>query len=161
MNEEMKQIIKDQPFTIIATITPKGLPHMIVAEDIWLVDDELLVFGRWQMHQTERNLLNDPQTIVMGVDADKRRSVRFFGKGKFVKRKELKLDRTADRFDEFLVVTTHRIQYGQWGEDTNTDFAFDHHSGCEYYEYIVDLQFPCFHIAFPRPQYIRNRSSLH
>ncbi|MFX0114102.1 MAG: pyridoxamine 5'-phosphate oxidase family protein [Candidatus Hodarchaeota archaeon] len=127
MNEEMKQIIENQPFSVIATLNPKGIPHLIVAIDKWIIDDELLVFGRWQMHQTAQNLLNNPLIIILGVDPEKRRSVRFFGKGKFAKRKELKLGRNADRFDEFLVVSIHRIQYGQWGEDTNTDFAFDHH----------------------------------
>ncbi|MFQ5978271.1 MAG: pyridoxamine 5'-phosphate oxidase family protein [Candidatus Heimdallarchaeota archaeon] len=127
MNSEMKQIVENQPYTIIATLPSKGTPHLIVAQDKWIIDDELLVFGRWQMHQTEKNLRNNPLTVVLAVDPDKRRSVRFFGKGKFVKRKELKLNRSADRFDEFLVVKIHRIQYGQWGEDTNTDFAFDHH----------------------------------
>ncbi|MFW9914233.1 MAG: pyridoxamine 5'-phosphate oxidase family protein [Candidatus Thorarchaeota archaeon] len=127
MNEEMREIIKNQPYVVIATLSPNGLPHLIVVEDKWIIDDELLVFGRWQMHQTGQNLRKNPLTIVLGVDTAKRRSIRFFGRGKFVKRKGLKLNKKADRFDEFLVVKVHRIQFGQWGSDSNTDFAFDHH----------------------------------
>ncbi len=122
----MKEIVLNQPFSVVATIQEDKLPHLIVVSDKWIIDDEILVFGRWQMKETEKNLDKNSMVIVLGIDPEKRRSVKFFGKGYFEKRKKLPLDKKADRFDEFLVVNIKRIQYGQWGQDTNTDFAFDH-----------------------------------
>ncbi|MHA2295495.1 MAG: pyridoxamine 5'-phosphate oxidase family protein [Candidatus Hodarchaeales archaeon] len=128
MSEEMKDIVENQPFLVVSTIKPDGIPHLIVVTNSWIFDgDEKLALARWQMVNTEENLKRDPNStvIILATDPKKRRSVRFFGEGYFKKREELKLPEEANKFNEFLVVDVKRIQYGQWGKDTNMDFAYD------------------------------------
>jgi len=123
MSTEMRETIEKQPYIVVSTITPEGMPHMIVASDKWIVNDAL-VLGRWQMVKTEENLKKNPIAIAIVIDPDKRRSVRFFGEGTFKKKEELQLPENANN-KEYLVIDIKRIQYGQWGADTNVDFASD------------------------------------
>lgn len=124
MSDEMIDIVKSQPFVVISTITAEGVPHLIVASEKKVIDEgEKLALGRWQMSKTEENLENNSTVIVMAIDPKKRRSVRFFGEGKFEKKENL--DLPEGKAKEYLVVDIKRIQYGQWGKDTNVDFAVD------------------------------------
>ncbi|MHA1170124.1 MAG: pyridoxamine 5'-phosphate oxidase family protein, partial [Candidatus Hodarchaeales archaeon] len=126
LNDEMREIYENQPFIIAATINQdNGLPHMIVIADKWMVDNSTLAFGRWQMRKTAENLQKNNIVIVIAVDPEKNRSVRFFGDGSFKENKDLDLPDEASKFKEFLVVDIKRIQYGQWGKDTNVDFSYD------------------------------------
>lgn len=125
MSDEMLDTVNKQPYLVISTITIDGLPHLIVASEKWVIGDgEKLALARWQMVKTEENLKNNSTVIVMAIDPRKRRSVRFFGEGAFKKKEELELPE-GSKSKEYLVVDIKRIQYGQWGKDTNVDFAYD------------------------------------
>jgi hypothetical protein len=125
LNEEIKEFVKKQPFTVIITIGEDDKPYPIVVgknPGAQFVGDEKIVFCQWQQSVTERNIQRDPLVLILAVDHEQSKSYRIFGEGSYLEKDLLKSQYGVELpgfCKKGLVVEVKRIQYGQYGDKTN------------------------------------------
>ena len=79
LNEDMKQMIREQRLAFVATVCADGTPNLSPKGTIAVWDDDHLVFADLASPGTTENLRNDPSIEINVVDAFVRKSYRFKG----------------------------------------------------------------------------------
>jgi predicted pyridoxine 5'-phosphate oxidase superfamily flavin-nucleotide-binding protein len=132
MNNEIKRMLEDQKLIVICTLTKDKTPHIISVKDKWLVGDDKILFGVWQMYVTEANIKNNSPVYLYLVDYKKAKAFQIEGKGEFIEKSDVKniipgelpkdLIKLYPYLRKLLLVHVNRIFYRQYGERTNQEY---------------------------------------
>lgn len=66
INEEIKKVIEGSAFLSLVTINEDGTPHPIISGEGKVIDDKV-VFGIFKMETTQKNLISNKNTWLIGA----------------------------------------------------------------------------------------------
>jgi predicted pyridoxine 5'-phosphate oxidase superfamily flavin-nucleotide-binding protein len=96
ITDEMKEFIKEQKISYVATANKKGLPNISPKGPLRVVDDKTLAFADLFSKKTRNNLKDNPWIAVSVVNVERKEGFQFRGKAEVLTQGPLYVQITND-----------------------------------------------------------------
>ncbi len=101
INDEIREIIENNTFGLVATVTPEGRPSVSPKATFAILDDKTLAFSNIRSPGTIRNIQYNPNVEVNFVDIFHRTAARIAGTARYIPREDAEYETLLPTFEKW------------------------------------------------------------